>query len=191
MKKLLLIYLLATSCLTYAFQATVTKVIDGDTFYADITDKYTDEKVNVCIRLWGIDCPEYSESNKYKIQDYGGSAKDFTSQLLKTGEKVNIEVKQPRCLYGRIVGIVTVGSKNLNEELLKKGLAWVFCHKCNNYCKEKQYKKRYSAFEEEAKNAKLNIWKNSNPTPPWEWRDKCKHLSKEEKKEWSSKQHIH
>lgn len=173
MKKLLLVFLLFANCLAYAFQATVTEVISGDTFKATITDMYTDEKVNVRIRLWGIDCPKYNkryEKNNektHKNQPFGKNATDFTRRLI-ADKKVNV-VDKGRDKYGRVLGIVTVGSDNVNEKLLESGLAWVYVEFYNG--------SYYYNLEKVARNAKLNIWKDPKSIAPWKWRK----MSKEDK----------
>ena len=64
--------------------------------------------------------------------------------------------------YGRIVGFVFVGDKNLNKELLSAGLAWHY----------KQYSRdpELAKLEFEARSAKRGLWAESDPMPPWEWR---------------------
>lgn len=156
MKKLLLVFLLFVNCLAYAFQATVTRIKDGDTF--DAVRKDNDEKVTV--RLYGIDCPE-------KDQKMGKEATDFTSKMIANRE-VTIE-DMGRDRYGRILGIVTVDSDNLNEKLLENGLAWVY----RKYCK----KTHYYDLEKMARDAGIYIWSDTKAIAPWEWRK----MSKKEK----------
>jgi len=54
---------------------------------------------------------------------------------------------------------VDVGGKNLNEELVKNGLAWADprYHKAQKLMK----------FEEAARKEKIGIWSEPNPVPPW------------------------
>jgi endonuclease YncB( thermonuclease family) len=90
-------------------------VADGDT----ITVLH--EKRPERIRLCGIDCPE-------KRQPFGKRAKQFTSELV-FGKVVEIDpVDTDR--YGRTVAFVRVEDITVNEELIKKGLGWVYVRYC-------------------------------------------------------------
>ncbi|MCE5198176.1 MAG: thermonuclease family protein [Armatimonadota bacterium] len=124
-------------------------ISDGDTI--KVMHLGREEK----IRLWGIDCPE-------KKQAYGSVAKKFTSD--KTfGKIVKVEVRDYD-RYGRTVGSVILPSGNsLNLALVKTGLAWWY----------KQYAPNdftLSKAEDQARTAKLGLWKDKSPTPPWEFR---------------------
>ena len=52
--------------------------------------------------------------------------------------------------------------RNLNQELIKAGLAWWF----RKYSKDV----RLGAFEQEARLAKRGLWTEPQPVPPWKWR---------------------
>ena len=129
----------------------IVHISDGDTVVLQdsVNTKYK-------IRLHGIDCPETS-------QEYGTEATNMTKKLCSE-KRVHVEVTGVD-KYKRILGIIWVEGVNLNEELLKKGLAWQY-----KYNKSKHYK----MLEEEAQNKKLNIWSMSNPTSPWDFRAKKK-----------------
>ncbi len=64
--------------------------------------------------------------------------------------------------YGRIVGFVFDGDKNLNKEILKAGLAWHY----KKYSRDPELAK----LEFEARSAKIGLWSESDPVAPWEWR---------------------
>ena len=130
-----------------SYSGKVVRVADGDTITV-----LRDGKPQK-IRLQGIDTPE-------KAQAYGQKAKKFTLALV-AGKVVRVKVVTID-RYGRTVGVVHVGSKCLNEALLRAGLAWHY----------KQYSKskRYAALEKEARRKKRGLWADKNPTPPWDWR---------------------
>ena len=69
--------------------------------------------------------------------------------------------------YGRIVGFVFIGGKNLNKELLSVGLAWHY----------KQYSRdpALAKLEFRARSEKLGLWADPDPVPPWEWRRQKKY----------------
>lgn len=131
------------------FTGKVVGVSDGDTISVMHNGKA--ER----IRLSGIDCPE-------KRQAYGNRAKQFTSQLV-FGKEVTVQVAG-RDRYGRPLGeVVLPDGRNLNQELVKAGLAWWY----------RQYAPGNTALErleQEARTAKRGLWVDPNPVPPWEWR---------------------
>ena len=129
----------------------VVSIADGDTITVLDSSK-TQHK----IRLYGIDCPE-------SHQDFGQKAKEFTSGLV-FGQNVEVKVMDTD-RYGRSVGVVSIGSKTLNEELLKNGMAWYY----GQYCKT-SFCSQWSQYQEDAKNKKIGLWSMANPTPPWEFR---------------------
>jgi micrococcal nuclease len=107
----LVVFLIAMlfPAITFAWEGKVVSVTDGDTI------KVLKDGIQVKIRLAAIDCPE-------KKQPYGQKAKQFTADMV-AGKIVKIwDTDVDR--YGRIVGFVFVGDKNLNKELLSAGLAW-------------------------------------------------------------------
>lgn len=64
--------------------------------------------------------------------------------------------------YGRTIGMVTIDGLNVNEELLKAGLAWHFKRHDKNPV--------WAQLEEKAKEEKKGLWSLANPTSPWEYR---------------------
>ena len=137
--------------LTYYCQAQLsgkaTVITDGDSFTLFMVNK-----TQVRIELYGIDCPEQG-------QGYARKAKDFLKKLI-ANKDVRIK-KMDTDANGRTVGIVTVGGKVVNEELLKAGLAWHLRKDDND---------AWQALETESKNKKIGLWSSPNSIPPWEWR---------------------
>jgi endonuclease YncB( thermonuclease family) len=139
----------------------VTQVLDGDTFYC-IVRIHKDGSISV--RLYGIDAPE-------KDQPYGEEAKNSLKELV-AGKTVRLEVKD-RDKYGTTVALVYVGSLNVNLEQVKRGLAWAYLEYLGS-----PYISEYYSAEKEARSKGLGLWKQANPTPPWEWRKIKKHKEK-------------
>ena len=129
----------------------VVKVPDGDTLHVKKGRK------TVKVRLYGIDCPE-------KRQNFGRPATQFTTQRL-LGKKVKVEtVDTDR--YGRTVGLVSIGGKLINRELVRAGYAWIY----PAYCKKQPLCNELSKLEEKARKRKAGLWRDKKPLPPWEWR---------------------
>lgn len=134
----------------------VVKVADGDT----ITVLQNKKKIRV--RFYGIDAPE-------KSQEYGVKSLDILKKMVENKE-VKVEVKD-RDQYGRTVGIVYCGDVNVNKYMLETGNAWW-------YKKIAANEKEFEAAQEKAKSEKLGLWKDSNPTPPWQYRYDTKKKNK-------------
>lgn len=130
------------------FDGKVVGVTDGDTITVLLQDNTT-----VKIRLEGIDCPETK-------QDFGQKAKQATSELC-FGKAVRV-VKSGEDRYGRTLGFVFVDGVCVNEELLKKGMAW-------HYKKYNQNEK-LAKLEEEARREKAGLWSQPDTIAPWDFR---------------------
>ena len=140
-------FLIFSACGQGTLEGKIVSIADGDTFTLLVNKEQTK------IRLHGIDCPE-------KSQDFGNKAKEFLSDLV-FGKVVKVETKDID-RYGRTIGLVTIDGKNVNEELLKAGLAWHYKYYDKNLA--------WAQLENEAKKAKKGLWTQPNPTPPWEFR---------------------
>jgi micrococcal nuclease len=64
--------------------------------------------------------------------------------------------------YGRIVGTLTLEGESVNEEQVRRGMAWEY----SNYHRNKTY----IALQSEAQQARRGLWAQSDPMPPWHWR---------------------
>lgn len=132
------------------FNGKVVGIKDGDTIEVLYEGK------SQTIRLVDIDCPE-------KKQAFGTKAKQFTSDFCFNKE-VRVESNGKRDRYKRILGTVFADNKNLNEELVKAGLAWHY--------KKYSDKQTYANLENTARENRIGLWADINPTPPWNYRKK-------------------
>jgi endonuclease YncB( thermonuclease family) len=111
------------------------------------------------IRLAGIDAPE-------KSQPFGNRSKENLSDLV-FGKTVTVEhSKIDR--YGRIVGKILVNGTNANMALIRTGMAWHY----KEYEREQSATDRatYAAAETIARQQRAGLWRDANPTPPWDFR---------------------
>tara|TARA_R110002049_G_scaffold298517_3_gene488295 strand:- start:374 stop:664 length:291 start_codon:yes stop_codon:yes gene_type:complete len=90
----------------------VISIADGDTLTI-----LTNPNKQVKIRLAGIDTPE-------KAQPFGNKAKQALAKLTFQ-QQVLIEVETTD-KYGRTVGKVIVNGTDVNAELVRQGMAWVY-----------------------------------------------------------------
>jgi micrococcal nuclease len=107
------------------------------------------------IRLAGIDAPE-------KKQAFGQRSKESLSNMCwqKNATYVGNEIDK----YGRTIAVVYCDGVNANKAQLAKGMAWVYT----------KYNKDTSliAIESEARSARLGLWQDTDPIPPWIFRRK-------------------
>ncbi|WP_244432512.1 thermonuclease family protein [Desulfocurvibacter africanus] len=138
--------------LCYALPAKVIKVSDGDTLTV-----LTEDKRQVRVRLFGIDCPE-------KKQAYGSRATEFTREMAALQDVDVQELDVDR--YGRIIGRITLeDGRVLNAEIVAHGWAWVY----RAYCKMAECT-AWLQLEARARQQRIGLWQGKDPVPPWEWR---------------------
>jgi len=111
------------------------------------------------IRLDGIDAPE-------KGQAFGNRAKQSLSDLAFDRDAQAHCPKVDR--YGRRVCKVIVNGVDVGLEQVRRGMAWVF----TRYLKELEPERReaYVAAVAQARSERRGLWKDAQPTAPWDWR---------------------
>lgn len=129
------------------FTGKVVAVADGDTITV------LKDLQQVKVRLTEIDAPE-------KKQAFGNRSKESLSDLCFGKTATLIEKGKDR--YGRTLARVTCAGTDANAEQVRRGLAWAY----TKYLTDPQIK----AIEEEARAARLGLWRDEKPVPPWEWR---------------------
>lgn len=130
--------------------ARVVQVIDGDSLKVERGGRHFQ------VRLWGIDTPEWQQA-------FSAQAKAVCRDLA-AGKKVSLEEKYGDS-YGRTVAVVRVNGTVLNEELVRRGFAWVHVR----YCDE-EVCDRWRDLEAEARRRHLGLWRDRRPIPPWQWK---------------------
>jgi micrococcal nuclease len=129
-------------------QVQVVGVHDGDTLTG-----LTAEKEQVKIRMDAIDAPEIR-------QPFGQAAKKALSDKI-FGKQVTVTTKK-KDRYGRTVGHVLLGKRDINLEMLEEGMAWHYREYSNN--------PRLQQAEDEAKANNKGLWSDPNSVAPWDWR---------------------
>jgi endonuclease YncB( thermonuclease family) len=145
----LLAFLLGASII-FADSGRVVGVHDGDTLTVLV-----DGRQAVKVRLWGIDAPETGQA-------FGNAAKQNLSGLA-FGKQVEISLKT-KDRYGRVVSKVGLpDGTDAGAEMIRAGMAWHYVA----YAKNEAV---YARLETEARKAKVGLWQEPNPVPPWNWR---------------------
>lgn len=151
--------LIAASAATHAgtvLTGRVVGVADGDT----LTLLDTNQQQHI-IRLDGIDAPE-------KAQPFGQASKRHLSDLA-FGREANAEChKVDR--YKRSVCRVTVNEADLCLAQLRAGLAWVFTRYAHQLAAQRRAD--YNDAEQMARTEQRGLWRDAEPMPPWEWRNR-------------------
>lgn len=129
------------------FAGVVTRIADGDTL--DITANGQVRPV----RLDGIDAPELGQA-------FGRAARTELRVLALSRNVTAIVTDQDR--YGRTVARVLVGTVDLSEEMVRRGLAWQFVR----YSRDA----RLAGLEQEARQQRRGLWAEPRPIAPWDYR---------------------
>ncbi|MFB0532932.1 MAG: thermonuclease family protein [Desulfatiglandales bacterium] len=112
--------LLALPAVLLAGQFKVTKVYDGDTIMAEGHD------IVIYVMLAGIDAPEIASRRSQPQQPYGQEARQYLESLI-LNEIIDIKGYGIGAYpYNHLIGEVYLKDKNVNIEMLKKGLAEVW-----------------------------------------------------------------
>jgi micrococcal nuclease len=132
-----------------ALEGARVRAVDGDSFEILVNGIKRDE-----VRLNYIDAPELS-------QPYGPEAKAVLAGLIETGaiRIVPLGIDQ----FGRKLAEVWLGEQLVNEAMVRAGSAWAF--------RPNELNTRYQALQATAQAAKLGLWANASPMPPWAYRD--------------------
>ena len=122
-------------------------VRDGDTFTIDCGEE---------VRVVGVDTPE-------KGRPFSRRATNFARRTL-LGRLVRIEpAKQPRDRFGRLLGWVwTENGKLFNEEVLRRGLGYLYLVEPNT-----KYRERLLAAQREARAKRRGLWRRPPKPEPY------------------------
>ncbi len=143
---MLALLLLAVSALE--FEGRVVEIVDGDT--VGVMHEGRAER----IRLNGIDAPE-------KRQAFGRRSQEYLGEMI-FGQTVRVVVRS-KDRYGRTVADLYLGSKNVNQEMVRAGMAWWFR-------KYAPHDRVLEDLEEKAREAGRGLWRDSDAIAPWTFR---------------------
>jgi micrococcal nuclease len=151
------------------FSARVIAVLDGDTVLA----LHDGERVK--LRLANIDAPEMN-------QEFGPAAKlSLADLVLLKPVRATVSGMDK---YQRKVAILAVDDHNINEEQVRRGMAWASAwrkKRASSASRESTAAKQnllpadssapnYVALQREARTAGRGLWALNHPIPPWRWR---------------------
>jgi endonuclease YncB( thermonuclease family) len=180
------------------FTAKVIGVLDGDT----VLILHNGRAVKV--RMANIDAPEVGHAgmggkppNSQKSQAFGKQSRE---SLLEMVGKKQVQIDSRAVdQYGRIVGLIGVDGRNVNQEQVKRGMAWAavgwrqsrraaprppegrasggvpFTGEPTGVPLAGAYShhhsdKTYLSLQSDAQQAQRGLWAQANPQTPWQWR---------------------
>lgn len=147
--KIFFVALLLSGALSVAqaeeFTGEVIAVLDGDTL------QILRDGQPVKIRLAGIDAPESAQEN-------GAAARQSLAELVlhKQVQVHTLAVDD----YGRLVAEIKANGLNINQEQVRRGMAWSTSHSNNGV----------TVLEQQARAAKRGLWVQADPVSPRQWR---------------------
>jgi micrococcal nuclease len=131
------------------FSARVLTVHEGDR----LTIRHDGRSETIYFK--GIDCPELE-------QPYGKQAKRTTAAFI--GNRDIVVRGLTRDKQGRVSAEVLLqDGRNVGRELLKEGLAW--------WQRSASSDASLEMLEDLARASRKGLWADSNPVPPWKWKD--------------------
>jgi len=136
----------------------VRAVYDGDTVMLT-----TREESRLKVRLYGIDAPETKKPDT-PGQPYGNIARR-TLMYKVMGRRVTAEIVDID-QYKRAVAVIRYEGRDINREMVAEGMAWAY----RQYL-QGAYESEYIGAESLARSRRVGIWRESNPHPPWEFRN--------------------
>ena len=108
----------AEICL-YCYLAVVTAVYDGDTITVDIDLGLSTQRVGESIRLAHINTPEVRGAEREK----GLISRDWLREKIMGKTIIIKTLKDKKGKYGRYLGEIYLDGENINDALVKAGLA--------------------------------------------------------------------
>lgn len=132
-------------------QATLVKVIDGDTISVSINGK------NETVRVIGIDTPEVVDSRK-PVECFGKEASEMAKVLFEDNNTVTLEsdpTQGDRDKYQRLLRYVWIedGATDFGKLMIDSGYAFEY-----TYNLPYKYQNEYKQTEKEAREAEKGLW---------------------------------
>jgi endonuclease YncB( thermonuclease family) len=123
------------------------RIVDGDTLV--VLDARNDR---IRVGLAGVDAPE-------RVQAYGESSRRALANLC-AGQPVAVyDMQENR--YGYFFGKVYCAGVDAAAEQIKRGMAWA-----------QNKKSSLHKLQKAAQSAKVGLWADPHPIPPWEYRER-------------------
>lgn len=175
--KTLLQSLLILACFQACFSAEsrtfvgrAERISDGDTIKFIITEG-TSVGTTMTVRLAGLDAPEVSHRKGQEGQPFGAESTANLKRLIE-GRAISLH-QLDKDRYGRLVGLIYVGSSNVNLLQVSGGFAEVY----HEYLKTipLPIRDQFVEAERAAKAKRIGIWSLSSYERPSDFRKRKKY----------------
>jgi endonuclease YncB( thermonuclease family) len=147
------------SAVAETLQATLVRVVDGDTLEVTVLSSGAPPSERRMVRLLGVDAPESAQTG-------GAEAALFVREWMGPVPDLVIEVESTD-RYGRVVAEVFRADRtddpSLNAALLAGGHAWWY----REYAPDRE---DFARLERTARETRRGLWGNDDPVEPWVWR---------------------
>lgn len=146
----------------YTLEGRVVRVADGDTFTLLVG---TDQKR---VRMASIDAPEVGKDRERPGQPFAQASKDGLARLI-AGKQLRLSCYE-RDHYGRdVCDVLLDDGDTANRKQVAAGLAWANMEGKGKFMRDPAL----PALEQQARRARLGVWRDDNPVQPWAWRYTC------------------
>ena len=121
----------------FCYNATVVRVVDGDTIRLDIDLGFDIVLKNQSVRLFKVDTPE-SRTRDLKEKKAGLLAKEVVNNFAPVGSKVIVKTAfDSKGKFGRLLGtLITEDNNNINEYLIQHNYAVEYTGQAKDSVKE-------------------------------------------------------
>ena len=135
----------------HCVDARVVGITDGDT--VTVLGDFSGGDPQKRLRLTEIDTPE-------RGQPWSARARQALAD--KVFQRQVRVASQGEDRYGRLLGRIYLGDRDINREMVREGHAWVY----------RQYSSDIWLLQDEkaARDGRAGLWSLPDPEPPWEWR---------------------
>jgi len=136
------------------FSGEVVSILDGDTVEVLVNQR------PVRVRLAEIDAPEIRHGTRNPGQPFGErSRQSLAGMIFRQNVIIDAEGTDQ---YGRTIGTIMEGNVNVNAEMVRLGMAWVYRHYSHDPA--------LIQLEQQARAERRGLWADPNPVPPWDYR---------------------
>ena len=132
----------------------ITAISDGDTLTCY---RFNFRRSETKLRFAYIYAPESTQS-------YGPESKRLIKKMVYR-KVVRVRITDID-RFGRCVGEIYRFRRSMNEEMVKRGAAWVY----EDYIKDKKHLKHMNALQSHAKKHKKGLWRGTRPIRPSDYR---------------------
>ncbi len=137
--------------------ALVVGVADGDT--VTVLGRFSGTREQKRVRLTEIDTPERGQPWSTRARQA------MVDKVFQRQVRIALEGEDR---YGRVLGRIYVGDRDINREMVREGHAWVY----------RRYSSDIYLIEDErlAKEQRAGLWSlpDADRVPPWEWRQRSR-----------------